>query len=217
MYFVLPVIFVRFVLCVSCILGVFFKQCLSSMHIPLPQSALLLLFAQFIVIHAFVPTFLFLQIVSFIIFNMAHLSCSYLLYSFFFFFFYFTGIIDLMIPTGSIKVWSYFNFSFEISGRNSILNFIWFFWRRFIDSLSFINLPYARRHTEPHKLLLQLQEVRLYLLFCRDFHRLIVCNVKCLKVFNPAIEGYLETQWAANAPIQSFYYCVTAGNVKWQV
>lgn len=135
----------------------------------------------------------------------------------FFSFFYFTGIIDLMIPTGSIKVWSYFNFSFEISGRNSILNFIWFFWRRFIDSLSFINLPYARRHTEPHKLLLLLQEVRLYLLFCRDFHRLIVCNVKCLKVFNPAIEGYLETQWAANAPIQSFYYCVTAGNVKWQV
>lgn len=39
---------------------------------------------------------------------------------------FFKGIRDLMIPTGSIKVWSYFNFSFEISGWNSILNFIWF-------------------------------------------------------------------------------------------
>lgn len=38
----------------------------------------------------------------------------------------FPGMRDLMIPTGSIKVWSYFNFSFEISGWNSILNFIWF-------------------------------------------------------------------------------------------
>lgn len=80
------------------------------------------LLAHFVVFHVFIPTFLFVKIVSFIIFNMAHLSSSYLLYSFFFS----SGFWALMIPTGSIKVWSHFNFSFEISGWNSIRNFMWF-------------------------------------------------------------------------------------------
>lgn len=107
--------------CMPCFRCVFLQH-IHSLYFPLQQlHALFFLCAQLIVIHAFIPTFLFSEIVGFIIFNIAHLSCSYLLYSFFF-----TGIRDLMIPRGSIKVWSYFNFSFEISGRNSILNFIWF-------------------------------------------------------------------------------------------
>lgn len=53
----------------------------DSMHFLWARCAL---FALFIVIHALIPTFLFFKIPSFMIFNMAHLSSSYLAF--------FTGI-----------------------------------------------------------------------------------------------------------------------------
>lgn len=56
------------------ILLLLMRRCVRFLCAP----CALRLFALFIVIHALIPTFLFFKIPSFMIFNMAHLSSSYL-------------------------------------------------------------------------------------------------------------------------------------------